>query len=195
MQGTVESVEITSSGAALTVEGVAGIEPGADLGGLRVSVELNPALLQPGPAGATERGGSAPARSGGATPEGPSFADALKQATGAESPGSGAGTAQSASTAGATTPSQGGQGAAALRFSKHALERAQRRGIPLDAATLGRLQEGVSRIGAKGSRDSLVLVDGTGFVVSVNNRTVITAVGAEHMREHVFTNIDSAVIA
>ena len=29
VQGTVESVEITSSGAALTVEGVAGIEPGA----------------------------------------------------------------------------------------------------------------------------------------------------------------------
>ena len=158
-----------------------------------MSVELNPALLQPGPAGATERGGSAPVRSGGATPEGPSFADALKQATGAESPGSGADTAQSASTADATTGQ--GAGAAALRFSKHALERAQRRGIPLDAATLGRLQEGVSRIGAKGSRDSLVLVDGTGFVVSVNNRTVITAVGAEHMREHVFTNIDSAVIA
>ena len=161
-----------------------------------MSVELNPALLQPGPAGATERGGSAPVRSGGATPEGPSFADALKQATGAESPGSGAGTAQSASTAGASSAdATAGQGAAALRFSKHALERAQRRGIPLDAATLGRLQEGVSRIGAKGSRDSLVLVDGTGFVVSVNNRTVITAVGAEHMREHVFTNIDSAVIA
>ena len=132
-----------------------------------MSVELNPALLAPGPAGPTERGGSAPARGAGATPEGPSFADALKHATGAES----------------------------LTFSKHALERAQRRGIPLDAATLGRLQEGVSRIGAKGSRDSLVLVDGTGFVVSVNNRTVITAVGAEHMREHVFTNIDSAVIA
>jgi len=29
VQGTVESVEITSSGAALTIEGVAGIEPGA----------------------------------------------------------------------------------------------------------------------------------------------------------------------
>ena len=82
-----------------------------------------------------------------------------------------------------------------LRFSKHALERAQRRGIPLDSTTLGRLQEGVGRIAAKGARDSLVLVDGTAFVVSVRNRTVVTAVGSEHMREHVFTNIDSAVIA
>ncbi len=158
-----------------------------------MSVELNPALLQPGPAGRTAPGGSAPAQNG-ASPEGPSFADALKEAS---SPGSaGAGAPAGASTARTGAASAGQSGAAApLRFSKHALERAQRRGIPLDAATLGRLKEGVGRISAKGSRDSLVLVDGTGFVVSVNNRTVITAVGAEHMREHVFTNIDSAVIA
>jgi flagellar operon protein len=71
----------------------------------------------------------------------------------------------------------------------------QRRGIELDATTLGRLSEGVGRAARKGSRDSLVLVDGTAFVVSVSNRTVVTAVGSEHMKDNVFTNIDSAVIA
>ncbi len=71
----------------------------------------------------------------------------------------------------------------------------QRRGISVDSATLGRLQEGIGRIKGKGAKDSLVLVDGTAFVVSVPNHTVITAVGPEHMREHVFTNIDSAAIA
>ena len=41
----------------------------------------------------------------------------------------------------------------------------------------------------------MIFVDSTAFVVSVQNRTVVTAVDREHMREHVFTNIDSAVIA
>ena len=71
----------------------------------------------------------------------------------------------------------------------------ERRGIELDPSTLGRLSQGVQRAASKGSRDSLVLVDGNAFVVSVSNRTVITAVGSEHMKDNVFTNIDSAVIA
>ncbi|HET6175201.1 MAG TPA: TIGR02530 family flagellar biosynthesis protein [Gaiellales bacterium] len=85
--------------------------------------------------------------------------------------------------------------AAPIRFSGHALQRIERRGISVDAAVMARLGEGVSRAAAKGSRDSVVLVDQTAFVVSVPNRTVITAVDREHMREHVFTNIDSAVIS
>jgi flagellar operon protein len=60
---------------------------------------------------------------------------------------------------------------------------------------LARLENGVARAAGKGARDSVVFVDGTAFVVSVRNSTVITAVDPEHMREHVFTNIDSAVIA
>jgi flagellar operon protein len=54
---------------------------------------------------------------------------------------------------------------------------------------------GVARAAGTGARSSVVLVDATAFVVSVPNRTVITAVGREHMRQQVFTNIDSAVIA
>ena len=71
----------------------------------------------------------------------------------------------------------------------------ERRGIPLDDATMTRLGEGVNRAAAKGSRSSLVVVDDSAFVVSVPNRTVITAVDREHMKDQVFTNIDSAVIA
>ncbi len=110
--------------------------------------------------------GLAPAKPAAKT-GGPAFADELQKAAGSE----------------------------ALHFSRHALQRVQRRGIELDPTTLGRLNEGVGRAAGKGSRDSVVLVDGTAFVVSVANRTVVTAVGAQNMREHVFTNIDSAVIA
>jgi flagellar operon protein len=58
-----------------------------------------------------------------------------------------------------------------------------------------RLQDGVDRAAGKGARDAVVLVDDAAFVVSVTNRTVVTAVGRDQMKDHVFTNIDSAVIA
>jgi flagellar operon protein len=129
-------------------------------------VENNPALIPPGAAGPAGAGTSAGPPSG-APASGRSFAQELERAGGAQP----------------------------LQFSKHALDRVQRRGIQLDGAMLQRLNEGVTRAAGKGSRDSLVLVDGTAFVVSVSNHTVITAVGSEHMKENVFTNIDSAVIA
>jgi len=83
----------------------------------------------------------------------------------------------------------------ALQFSKHALERVQRRGIATGEPTMARLRHGVDLAAGKGARDAVVMVDDTAFVVSVRNRTVITAVDSAHMRDQVFTNIDSAVIA
>ena len=84
--------------------------------------------------------------------------------------------------------------ASGVKFSGHALQRIERRGIDTSAPTLARLDGAVQRAAAKGARESVVLVDGTAFVVSVRNKTVITAVDAQSMRDHVFTNIDSAVI-
>ena len=82
-----------------------------------------------------------------------------------------------------------------VEFSKHALERMQRRGIASDPTTLARLGHGVDLAAGKNSRDAVVMVDNNAFVVSVANRTVITAIDSAHMRQHVFTNIDSAVVA
>jgi flagellar operon protein len=84
---------------------------------------------------------------------------------------------------------------AQVQFSGHALQRVRRRGIEVGEGTLARLQSGVERAAGKGARESVVFVDSTAFVVSVRNRTVITAVDRDHMKDHVFTNIDSAVIA
>ncbi|GAC1323682.1 MAG: TIGR02530 family flagellar biosynthesis protein [Thermoleophilaceae bacterium] len=87
------------------------------------------------------------------------------------------------------------QKSSSVEFSGHALQRVQRRGIDVGESTLARLGGGIDRAAAKGARESVVLVDSTAFVVSVRNRTVITAVDRDHMKDHVFTNIDSAVIA
>jgi flagellar operon protein len=83
----------------------------------------------------------------------------------------------------------------AIQFSKHALDRVAQRGIAADPANVRRLEQGVEAAARKGSRSAVVLVDDTAYVVAVPNRTVVTAVDSAHMREHVFTNIDSAVIA
>jgi flagellar operon protein len=83
-----------------------------------------------------------------------------------------------------------------LKFSKHAAERVQRRGIGAnDPATAARLEKGVDLAAKKGSRAAVVLVDSTAYVVAPQNRTVITAVDQAQMKEQVFTNIDTAVIA
>ena len=81
-----------------------------------------------------------------------------------------------------------------VQFSNHAVQRLERRGIAVEPGTLQRLDDAVGKADAKGARDAVVFVDGTAFVVSVRNKTVITAVDRDHMRDHVFTNIDSAVI-
>jgi flagellar operon protein len=109
----------------------------------------------------------APTRQGQPTgkPNGPSFADVL------------------------------GDKAGAVQLSGHAKARIERRGIELAPDTLARLQHGVDRAAAKGSRESVVFVDDVAFVVSVKARTVITAVDRASMRDHVFTNIDSAVLS
>ena len=53
----------------------------------------------------------------------------------------------------------------------------------------------MDRAAQKGARESLVLLDDVALVVSIKNRTVITAVDAANLKENVFTNIDSAVFA
>lgn len=121
-----------------------------------------------GPAGAIRNGGAAPPRTGGVSAPAasePSFAEQLRRSSGG------------------------------VEFSKHALQRLERRGIEPDPATLRRLESGIGRAAAKGAREAVVLIDDTAFVVSVSNRTVITALGTAQMRDHVFTNIDSAAIA
>lgn len=82
-----------------------------------------------------------------------------------------------------------------VRFSGHAIKRIDQRNLQIDGARLERLERAVDRAREKGSRDSLVLLDELALVVSVQNQTVVTAMDEDSRKEHVFTNIDSVVIA
>lgn len=82
-----------------------------------------------------------------------------------------------------------------LKFSRHANEMIAKRAIDITADRMGRITDAVEKATAKGARDSLILVDDLALVVSVKNRTVITAIDGPSIRGNVFTNIDSAVIA
>lgn len=82
-----------------------------------------------------------------------------------------------------------------IQFSKHAEKRLASRNIQLDHQGIQRLSQAVDQAAAKGSKESLVLMDNVAYVVSVKNRMVITAVDDQSMQDNVFTNIDSAVIA
>lgn len=81
-----------------------------------------------------------------------------------------------------------------LKFSAHAKERLNLRNINLSSEDVARMTEAVNKAAAKGARQSLLVMDDQAFIVSVTNRTVITALDGGSMKENVFTNIDSAVI-
>lgn len=81
-----------------------------------------------------------------------------------------------------------------LKFSQHALQRLQSRNIQLSQTDLDKLSGAVDQAAQKGSSDSLILMNNLALVVSVKNRTVITAMDGATMKSNVFTNIDSAVI-
>jgi len=81
-----------------------------------------------------------------------------------------------------------------LKFSAHAQERLSLRNINLSADDINRMNQAVNKAASKGAKQSLLVMDKQAFIVSVPNRTVITALDEGSMKENVFTNIDSAVI-
>ena len=78
-----------------------------------------------------------------------------------------------------------------VRFS----QRLQRRGVTLTNTELEKLGSTIDRMREKGAREALIYMkDSTAMVVSVTNRTVITALDDVTAADSIFTNIDSAAI-
>ncbi len=81
-----------------------------------------------------------------------------------------------------------------LKVSSHARRRLLERNVTLGREDMRKIEGAVHRAAAKGSRESLVIYGNIALVASVRNRTIITAMEGKDMEDHIFTNIDSAVI-
>ncbi len=81
-----------------------------------------------------------------------------------------------------------------LNFSSHAARRIKNREINLNESDLQRMEKAVDQLEKKGGRESLLLHRDVAYLVSVDQKTVITAVEGRHTGDRIFTNIDSAVI-
>lgn len=81
-----------------------------------------------------------------------------------------------------------------LRFSAHAEARLRSREIPLSEEDRGRLARATSEAARKGAREALLLMGDLGFIVSVGNRTVITALDSSRLDGGIITGIDAAVV-
>lgn len=81
-----------------------------------------------------------------------------------------------------------------LKFSAHAEKRLQERKIVLAREDLTRIDQAVRQAEAKGARESLIIYGDLALITSVKNKTVVTALDTNSFTDHVFTNIDSAVI-
>ncbi len=80
-----------------------------------------------------------------------------------------------------------------LAFSKHAISRAQERGIEVTPDLMDQLAGSVIRAQAKGATNILAMDGSKAFIINVPNAKVITTITQEEMRENIFTNIDGAV--
>jgi len=81
-----------------------------------------------------------------------------------------------------------------VNISSHAADRLLRRGIQLDQTDLKKISDGFDRAATKGAKDSLFMIRDLALIVSVENRTVITALHGQNAKDNVFTQIDSAVL-
>lgn len=84
--------------------------------------------------------------------------------------------------------------AASVKFSQHAQDRLKSRNINFTANDLAKLEGAVNSVAQKGGKESLVMMGDAALVVSIKNRTVVTALDRMQMQGNVFTNIDSAVV-
>lgn len=82
----------------------------------------------------------------------------------------------------------------AVKLSAHAERRLLERNIILGAEDMAKINRAVKQAENKGAKESLLIYGDLALITSVKNKTVVTAMDGQSLKDHVFTNIDSAVI-
>jgi flagellar operon protein len=81
-----------------------------------------------------------------------------------------------------------------IKFTKHAQQRLTSRNITLSDEDVQKLSSAMDRAQEKGVQDSLVIMNNIAYIVSIPDKTVITAIPVNEAGQTTFTNIDGAVI-
>jgi flagellar operon protein len=81
-----------------------------------------------------------------------------------------------------------------LKFSNHAIDRMQSRGIRFSPDELSKIESAVNKAQAKGAKNTLLLTDTSALIVSVKDKAVVTVMDKTQLKDNVFTNIDSTVM-
>jgi flagellar operon protein len=81
-----------------------------------------------------------------------------------------------------------------LKFSNHAIDRMQSRGIRFSPEQLGKIENAVAKAASKGAKNTLLLTDESALIVSIKDKNVVTVMDKANLKENVFTNIDSTVV-
>ena len=82
----------------------------------------------------------------------------------------------------------------AVAFSKHAMARAEERGIEITPSLMDQIRGSMVRAQAKGATNILAFDATRAFIINVPHGRVITTMSQEEMEENIFTNIDGAVL-
>lgn len=80
-----------------------------------------------------------------------------------------------------------------VAFSKHAISRAEERGIQVTPDLMDQLTGSVMRAQEKGATNILAMDAEKAFIINVPSAKVITAITQDEMKQNIFTNIDGAV--
>lgn len=86
------------------------------------------------------------------------------------------------------------KGQGEIVFSKHALNRIENRNVKISNLELEKLKYAMDKADDKGVNEALIIVGDKAFIASIKNKTIITTLNKESIKDNVFTNIDGAVI-